>query len=330
MRSPRRWTAALGLGAVLLGLGACTTPAAPGPSSPSTPGRVTPTGSYRLEMVTHGAAGDTFFDIIRRGADDAAANTGVTYTYSSSGDATEQAQLMLQAIERHPDGLAVSIPNAAAAREVLLHAKASGVPIAMFNAGAQDWQEFGAIGYFGQDESIAGEAAGARLAAAGVRKALCVVHSQGQSQLEARCDGLIRGFTGGAVERLYVTGTDQSAVRTAITTKLKDDPAVDAVVTLGAPFALTAVTSVAEAGSGASVYTFDTNAEVVEAIRAGRIQWAIDQQPYLQGYLAIESLVLYLRNGNTIGGGQMTLTGPSFVDPGNVESVAAYAEAGTR
>ena len=60
------------------------------------------------------------------------------------------------------------------------------------------------------------------------------------------------------------------------------------------------------------------------------MQWAVDQQPYLQGYLAIDSLWLYLTNGNTIGGGQPVLTGPSFVDASNVAKVAQYAEAGNR
>ncbi len=56
--------------------------------------------------------------------------------------------------------------------------------------------------------------------------------------------------------------------------------------------------------------TFDTNAALVDAIQGGDVQWAVDQQPFLQGYLAVDSLWLYMNNKNLIGGGKPTLTGP--------------------
>ena len=76
------------------------------------------------------------------------------------------------------------------------------------------------------------------------------------------------------------------------------------MVALGAPIALAAVQSVNNAGSSAKIVTFDTNAALVDAIKGGEVQWAVDQQPFLQGYLAIDSLWLYLNNKNLIGGGQ--------------------------
>jgi simple sugar transport system substrate-binding protein len=93
---------------------------------------------------------------------------------------------------------------------------------------------------------------------------------------------------------------------------------------------LAALEAVAESNSYARVATFDTNKGVVDAIKNGTIEWAIDQQPFLQGYLAVDSLWLYSTNKNVIGGGQPTLTGPSFVDETNINSVADLAEAGTR
>ncbi len=68
----------------------------------------------------------------------------------------------------------------------------------------------------------------------------------------------------------------------------------------------------------------------MQAIKNGDVQWAVDQQPFLQGYLAIDSLWLYINNGNVIGGGQPTLTGPAFIDKSNIEDVAKYAQNGTR
>ena len=66
--------------------------------------------------------------------------------------------------------------------------------------------------------------------------------------------------------------------------------------------------------SEAKIGTFDLNKEAAEAVKAGKIQFCIDQQPYLQGYLAVTQLYLYKKNGNVLGGGQPSLTGPSFVD----------------
>jgi simple sugar transport system substrate-binding protein len=102
------------------------------------------------------------------------------------------------------------------------------------------------------------------------------------------------------------------------------------IAALGAPIALAAADSAANAGSNAKIITFDTNAALVDAIKDGKVGWAIDQQPFLQGYLAIDSLWLLLNNGNVIGGGQPTLTGPAFIDKSNIDAIADYAKNGTR
>ncbi len=109
-----------------------------------------------------------------------------------------------------------------------------------------------------------------------------------------------------------------------------EDTSVDWVMTLGAPIALNAVQAIEAAGSDAQIGTFDTSAELVGAIQDGDVAFAIDQQPYLQGYLAVDSIWLYINNLNTIGGGQNTPTGPSFVDSSNVDAVAEFAANGTR
>ena len=140
---------------------------------------------------------------------------------------------------------------------------------------------------------------------------------------------LARGFTG-KTQKLYVERRGQRDRQGAVTAKLQQDFSIDRILTLGAPMALAALEAVAEANSYARVATFDTNAGVVDAIKNGLIEWAIDQQPFLQGYLAVDSLWLYFTNKNVIGGGQPTFTGPSFVDETNINSVADLAEAGTR
>jgi simple sugar transport system substrate-binding protein len=158
---------------------------------------------------------------------------------------------------------------------------------------------------------------------------LCVIQEQGQVALESRCAGVTEGFKG-STEILNVNSKDMPSVESTITAKLQQDPSVDHVVALGAPIALTAVQSVGNAGSQAKVVTFDTNAALVDSIQKGDVQWAVDQQPFLQGYLAIDALWLYLNNKNLIGGGEPTLTGPSFIDKSNIDAVADLAKSGTR
>ena len=283
-----------------------------------------------VAMITHQAPGDTFWDIVRKGAEAAAAKDHVTLRYSADPDAGTQANLVQNAIDSHVDAIAVTLAKPQAMAAVVAKAGVAGIPVVAFNAGIDNWQAAGALEYFGSDEALAGETAGKRAAAEGAKHVLCVSQEQGQVALEARCDGIARGFKGGRAEKLYVTGTDMPSVRTTIAAKLKQDPSIDLVITLGAPFALTAIESVKDAASKAKVATFDSNPQIPAAIRSGALQWMIDQQPYLQGYLAVDSLWLYRANGNVIGGGKAVPTGPYFIDKGNIDRIAKFAAAGTR
>ena len=331
-RSPRR---AIGIALLLilpLILAACSTTggkkAAQGGSSVAA-GHAN-TQHYTVAMITHQAPGDTFWDIIRKGGLAAAAKDNITLKYSADPDATKQAALITDAINSHVDGIAVTDPNPAALCPTIQKAVQAGIPVVMFNAGVGNWQQCGGMEYFGQDESIAGLAAGKRLAAANAKHVLCVLQEQGQVQLEARCAGVQKGLGSATMTKLYVNGRDQSAVLSSLTAKLTQDKTIDAVITLGSPEALTAVQAIPAAHSTAKLYTFDTNAAEIAKIKSGAVQWAVDQQPYLQGYESVDSLWLYLTNANVIGGGQTVLTGPAFIDASNVAKVSQYALAGNR
>ena len=125
-------------------------------------------------------------------------------------------------------------------------------------------------------------------------------------------------------------GADDAAVTTAIQAKLTEDKSINWIITLGAPQALDAIKSTQGAGSSAKIGTFDTNPDAAQAVADGKIQFFIDQQPYLQGYEAVDSLWLYLTNRNVLGGGLPVLTGPSIVDSENIDAILTYAENGTR
>lgn len=287
------------------------------------------TPRMKVALITHQAPGDTFWDIVRKGALAAAAKDNVQLVYSNDPDGDKQATLVQNAVDSKVDGIAVTLSHPDAMAGAVKNAVGKGVPVVALNAGQDNWKQLGILEYFGQDENLAGEAAGQRLSKDGAKHVLCVPQEQGAVQLEARCSGVAKGFSG-KTTKLYVNGTNMPSVRSTITAKLKQDKSIDHVVMLGAPFALTAVQSAKDAGSNAKIDTFDMNPQLVKSLESGDIEWAIDQQPYLQGYLAVDSLWLYKTNGNVIGGGANVATGPTFVDKSNIDAVAKFASRGTR
>ncbi|SDO50319.1 sugar ABC transporter substrate-binding protein [Actinacidiphila guanduensis] len=287
------------------------------------------TPRWTFAMVTHSAAGDTFWDIVQSGAKQAAAKDNIKFLYSSSDQGDQQAQLVQAAIDQHVDGLVVTLAKPEAMKAVVAKAERAGIPVITVNSGAEQSKQFGALTHIGQDETVAGNAVGDELDARGRKHALCVLHEQGNVGLEQRCDGAKAHFHG-RMDKLYVDGTNMPDVQSAIEAKLQADPSIDSVVTLGAPFADAAAKAKQQAGSKAEVDTFDLNAQVATALKAGTIGFAVDQQPYLQGYEAIDLLWLYRYNGDMLGGGQPVLTGPQIVTKKDAGALLAATQRGTR
>ncbi|MGH2969310.1 MAG: sugar ABC transporter substrate-binding protein [Solirubrobacteraceae bacterium] len=287
-------------------------------------------GDVKVAMVTHGDGG-SFWAVAKKGAEDAAKQEGVELKYSeSNNDAQAQAQMIEAAVTEKVDGLAVSAPDPDAISGAVQKAVDAGITVITLNSGAESFQDLGAITHVGQTETIAGEGAGAQFKQAGSKKLLCVIHEQANLGLNQRCDGAKKGF-GGEVETLQVKGTaDVATSLTEMQSKLQSDKSIDAVLALNPDIAVAARDAVKGAGSDAKVGTFDLSGDVVKAIKAGEIVFAVDQQQYLQGYLPVVFLALNKRNANTVGGGAPVLTGPGFVTQENAETVEKLAEAGTR
>jgi simple sugar transport system substrate-binding protein len=280
-----------------------------------------------IAMITHETPGDTYWDIIRAGANQAAAHTGVTLKYSSDPDFTKQATLVQNAIDSGVDGIAMTAAGPDALIDAVASAIAANIPVVMFDSGIDDYKRLGALMYFGSDEYVAGQALGARIAELGGTKVLCVIHQEGSVALEARCKGVGEGVS---TENMQVNGTDDASMNASMAAKLQEDPSIDWIVTMGAPVALVALQSIETAASSAQVATFDLNLAAAEAIRDGTIALAVDAQPYLQGYMAVDSLWLFITNGNDAGGGKAVLTGPSMVDANNIDVILPFAQNGTR
>ena len=304
-----------------LAIGACNQT----PSAAPTGGAAGPT--LTIAMITHEVPGDTYWDIIRAGAKKAAAQLGVNLKYSNDPDFTKQAVLVQNAIDSKVDGIAMTAAGPDALIGASMAAKAAGVPLVMFDSGLEDWERMGALMYFGSDERLGGQVLGKRIADAGGKHVLCVIHQEGSTALEARCAGVKEGVK---TDNLQVDGTDDARMNASIQAALQTDPTIDWIVTMGAPVGLVALDAIGVAGSKAKVATFDLNLAAAQSIKDGKLAMAVDAQPYLQGYLAITSLYLFNINGDVIGGGLPTLTGPAIVDAGNIAQILPFSQSGNR
>ncbi len=315
--------------AASLALSACSGGGAP--STTQAPGGGSGGGGnsgYTFAMITHETPGDTFWDRVRSGAEQAAKNTGSKLNYSNDPDPAKQSTLIQTAVQSKVDGLATTLTAPPALKGAVQSARSANIPVVAFNAGLDQYKDVGALMYFGSDESLAGQSAGQRMASTGIKHPLCVIHEAGSVSLEARCAGVKKAI--GNTENIQVNGADDSAVTSSLQAKLRQDSSLDGVITLGAPYALDAIKALDASSSKAKLATFDLNIDTAKAVQDGKVVFAVDQQPYLQGYLAIESLYLYKLNGNDIGGGKPVLTGPSFVDSSNIATILPFVQNNTR
>jgi simple sugar transport system substrate-binding protein len=325
----RRSLRALALvGVAAVALAACSSqggaPSSSG-SAPAAGGGDTSGSKLTFQMITHEQAGDTFWDKIRAGAQDAANAHGITLQYSNNENGPEQATLVQNAIDSKVSGIAVTLSSADAVVPVVKKAVEAGIPVVAFNQGIDQYKDAGAKMYFGSDETLAGKTAGQKIAQEDPGgKTLCIIQAQGSVALEARCAGVKSGFAN--TENLQVNGADQPSVQATIQAKLTQDPSITHIVTLGAPIASAALAAQAQSNNTAKLITFDLNADVAQAIQDGKLEFAVDQQPYVQGYMAVTSLWMNITNGNDMGGGGPVLTGPSLVDKTNIAQILPYTK----
>lgn len=314
----------------LVGLSACSSqggrePAAgdvtQGEAAVSTP-------KMKIALITHAAPGDTFWDIVRKGAEEASAKDNVELQYLSDPEGGRQAQLVEQAIDQGVDGIAVTLAKPDALASALKKAKAAGIPVVSFNAGEDRSKALGAFTHFGSNEKLAGEAVGEKLDADGFKHPVCVIQEQGHVGLENRCAGVKAKVP--ATEILYVQGTDMTQVQSTVTAKLQATKSIDSIIGLGAPYTLTILKAIEAAKSSVKVASFDMNPELAQNIVDGKIIFTVDQQPWLQGYGTIDALWQNKRGGFEIGGGQPVLTGPTIIDKDSAEAVLDFAKQGIR
>lgn len=285
-------------------------------------------GNITVAVVTHAAPGDAFWDVVKSGAEAAGKQEGVKVTYAGDPDPAKQSQLIDNAVAQKVQGIAVSMANPDGLKGAIQKAIAAGIPVITINSGLEKSKEFGALTHVGQSEELAGEGAGEKFKSLGAKKMLCVIHEAGNVGLESRCAGAKKTF--GDAQNLQVDITNIADAQNTIKSKLLADPSIDGILTLNPGIAKAAVAATKEAKSKAQIATFDVSSDVIASIMAGDVAFAVDQQPYLQGYLPVVFFALKVRNGNDVGGGQPVYSGPGFVTKDNAAQVKQFAAAGTR
>ena len=296
------------------------------------------TKDIRIEVVSHGQSGDAFWSVVQNGVNAGAADMGVEVNYSSPGtfDMVAMAQLIDTAVASQPDGLVVSLPDADALGPSIEAAVEAGIPVISMNSGSDEYAALGILAHVGQTEYVAGLGGGRRMGATGVTNAICVNQEVGNVALDLRCQGFADGLaetSGGTSEVLAVDLSDPTSTQASVEAALTANPDIDGIMTLGPTGADPTLEALRETGQlgNIALATFDLSENVLKAIVAGEMLFAIDQQQFLQGYLPVVMLTLYNQFGGLLpGGGGVVLTGPGFVTSDNAEAVIELSAEGIR
>lgn len=290
---------------------------------------------YRIVVVTHGQASDPFWSVVKNGVDAAAADMRVTVEYQAPAtfDMVAMAQLIDAAVASEPDGLVVSVPDADALGPSITAAIDAGIPVISINSGSDVAEALGVLAHIGQTEYEAGYGGGLRMAEAGVTNALCINQEVGNAGLDLRCQGFADALaeSGGTSTVLAVDLADPTGTQNTVSAALAANEGVNGILALGPTGSTPTLAALEAEGLLGTIplATFDLSPEVLAAVRDGNMLFAIDQQQYTQGYLAIVYMTLYLENLNTPGN-ILIPTGPGFVTKDTAARVIDLAAAGTR
>jgi simple sugar transport system substrate-binding protein len=287
-------------------------------------------GDLTFHIITHSDDGP-FWSVVKRGADAAAADLGVTVVWKPGvNDANVMVQDIEAAVSEGTNGIGASLPDPAALVGPLQNAVANGIPVITLNSGSNDYQNIGALTHVGQTEVVAGNGAGLRFNAAGATKVLCAQQEQGNVGLTERCEGLAESFDGEVVTAFMGLDADTAEQQNTINATLAADADIDGILGVGPVITMSALRAAEDLGRDVTIGGFDMTPDLLAAIEAGDVAFTVDQQQYLQGYLTVLFLYLNVTNQNTVGGGLPVLTGPGFVTPDNAAAVVALSEQGTR
>ena len=251
----------------------------------------------RFVLVSHAPDSDSWWNTIKNAIKQAGDDFGVVVDYRNppSGDLADMARILEQASARNYDGVITSIADIDVLKKPLAQVIAKKIPLVTINSGTTAQSEqLGAIMHVGQPEYDAGKAAGERAKAAGAKSFLCVNHYATNPASFERCRGFGDALGVDYKASTLDTGDDPTTVESKVSAYLRKNPTTSAVLTLGPNSAHPTLKAIAKLGKKGKIFmaTFDLTPEISAGIKDGTVAFAIDQQPYLQGYIPVAVLAI--------------------------------------
>ncbi|MFB9886764.1 sugar ABC transporter substrate-binding protein [Balneatrix alpica] len=289
---------------------------------------VTEAAGERIVFISHAPDSDSWWNTIKNAIKDASEHLGVTVEYRNppSGDLTDMARIVEQAVASNPQGIVLSIADYDVLKGPVEKATRKLIPVITMNSGTHAQSEqLGALLHVGQPEYDAGFGAGKKAKEAGVTNFLCVNHYITNPASVERCQGFADALGIELGNQMIDSGSDPTDVEKKVAAYLRQNSNTQAVLTLGPTSAEPTLRAVDKMGLGGKIFfaTFDLSEEIATGIKDGVINFAIDQQPYLQGYLPVMALTLYNRYG-VIPANHIN-SGPGFITKDNIAMVETLA-----
>jgi simple sugar transport system substrate-binding protein len=282
-------------------------------------------------IMLGGPSSDPFWGAVQQGFDQAVKDLDLKGQWTAPADFNDivpvYTKMFEAAIARHPAAIAVGNFFPEPTEPLIKQAVAEGIPVIIINSGGAKYQDLGAIGFIGEDSYQMGYQGGKVAVGKGVKNGLCINQIAANPVLEQRCQGYIDAVTeaGGKAKMVILASEDignSQKVQAAVSAMLMQDATIDGVITLGvavAVDALESVKAVRATGRSVDLGTMDLGNTVLEAIAAGDMSFASDQQPFLQGYYGV--LIPHLYNKYKMAPSGVTWVGPYMVTQENAEAV---------
>jgi simple sugar transport system substrate-binding protein len=307
-------------------------------------------------LISHAPDSDSWWNTIKNAIKQADEDFNVETDYRNppNGDLSDMARLIEQAAAHNYDGVATTIADFDVLKSAIKKVTDKKIPLVTINSGTlEQSKQLGAIMHIGQPEYVAGHAAGMKAKTAGIKSFVCVNHYATNPASFERCRGFAEALGVDFKSSTLDAGQDPNGVKAKVEAYLRNHPDTGAVLALGPLSADPTIRALKDMGKAGKIWfaTFDFDNDIAGAIKDGTIQFAIDQQPYLQGYLAVAVLAIAKHDHTTdplkiektlqanpkfkarletyglqpVYQPDTILSGPGFITKTNVDKVVKYA-----
>jgi simple sugar transport system substrate-binding protein len=274
---------------------------------------------------------EPFWQRVIKGFEQAGTDLGFEPVYRAYGqkgiaNANEMKATVENALAAKPAGMIIADTRPEAMNEVIKAVVDQGIPVVLANSGFGEQKNVGALAFVGLDEYQNGHKGGELLKETGAKHAVVFTLLPGIPLVDDRTKGFIDGFAPGktttvavAVETLY----DTQKLVNALSAAFQKDETIDSAFSIGSccsPALLIAREQLGDRAKSMHFGTIDLGDPALQGLIDGTLDFALDQQQYMQGYLPAVLLTMYLRYGITPAI-DFFPTGPGVVNAKNAKQI---------